>query len=121
MWNALGSHVCSVTCGMLQPEASPHQLWRLTHCRLLPPLPAPQRLLDNYGLKLQCTCKNELLIEDPKASRSAWAAHAGKLPERGGRMLHRRAQTRSLAWHGGEEGTANACLLQCAGVGCRAR
>lgn len=32
---------------------------------------ALQRLLDNYGLKLDCSCKNELLIEDPKVGGRA--------------------------------------------------
>ncbi|KAI7841633.1 hypothetical protein COHA_004653 [Chlorella ohadii] len=35
-------------------------------CSSLQPARKLLRLLDNYGLKLQCTCKNELLIEDPK-------------------------------------------------------
>ncbi len=31
-----------------------------------------QRQLDDYGLTLDCTCKQELLIDDPKASGCLW-------------------------------------------------
>jgi protein disulfide-isomerase A1 len=54
------------------------QLQKLSKSSEMPVvLATDQRLLDNYGLKLQCTCKNELLIEDPKNQAKYLKSGAG--------------------------------------------
>lgn len=46
-------------------QATPHRLASTPTQPIWNSNPA-QRQLDNYGLSLDCTCKQELLIDDPK-------------------------------------------------------